>query len=291
MRDWHPVVSTHGLDSEDLDAWTERYTNGRRFLIEGEYEEAARSLDAAARLAPAHAATHFHLARALENLGRKGQALEAYRAAKDADQNGWRALSVFNDSLRRLSRQSDSADLIDMERVFEQAAEGVAPGFDLFLDYVHPTKKGNLLIARTILRWILEDGGGGIAPPGSGERYSAAVDGYTDTAYRDDDDLKMLRVRMQMCGMMHQYDAFVGLADIFLLRAESGDPAASDQQIGRGRYAWRWTVQECRDRFAGYLASERRELLGQPFDPDYRDKHKLFYEQMIAGSAPSRPDY
>jgi tetratricopeptide (TPR) repeat protein len=278
LRDWHPVVSEHGLDSGEADAWKERYEDGRRFLFEGENEAARRSMEEAARLAPAHAATHFYLGRALESLGRGPEALEAYRAAKDFDRNGWRALTVFNDTLRRLGREDEGVGLIDVERVFEQSTEGVAPGFDLFLDYVHPTKTGNLLIARSILRWILEEGGGAIAPPAADGRYAAALEAYSDSGYRDEDDLGMLHNLATIYGLMHQYEAFVELADAILPEVDSGDTSRQKR------------LRMIREDFVGYLAAERSELLGEPFDPDYREKHKIIFDQMLVGEPPSRPE-
>jgi tetratricopeptide (TPR) repeat protein len=97
-----------------------------------------------------HAESYFWLGRLLEADGQKAAAWESFSKARDLDYNPFRALSSFNEMIRALARENDGKGvyLLDLERRFADASKYAAPGFDLFLDYVHPTKPANLIVAQ-----------------------------------------------------------------------------------------------------------------------------------------------
>ncbi|HKY32455.1 MAG TPA: tetratricopeptide repeat protein [Candidatus Polarisedimenticolia bacterium] len=106
-------------------------------------------LEEAERIAPEYAEIPFRLGRAFEELGWWDDARAAYRRAADRDAQPARALSSFNQVIRRVA-QAGGADLVDVERLFEQEAPRGLVGFELIEDYVHPTPSGHRLIARAL---------------------------------------------------------------------------------------------------------------------------------------------
>jgi tetratricopeptide (TPR) repeat protein len=62
-------------------AWLSPYNVGTALLAERRYEEAARSLAEAVRLAPSQAVAHYNLAQALQFQGRLGEAVPHFQAA------------------------------------------------------------------------------------------------------------------------------------------------------------------------------------------------------------------
>ena len=78
-----------------------------------------------------------------------------FMKAKDLDYGPFRALTDFNNILREISREEKDVYLVDLERFFINQAEGAAPGFDLFVDYCHPTTRGNRLIANNAFEKII----------------------------------------------------------------------------------------------------------------------------------------
>src|SRR5262249_40876738 len=97
-----------------------------------------------------HAESYFWLGRLLEADGQKAAAWDAFNKARDLDYNPFRAISSFNETIRALAKENDGKGvyLLDLERLFTDASKYPAPGFDLFLDYVHPTKPANLIVAQ-----------------------------------------------------------------------------------------------------------------------------------------------
>ena len=82
--------------------------------------------------------------------------LTAYDRARDLDHNPFRAPSDFNGILRQIAGLYENASLADSDQAFRAASSPFAPGFELFLDYVHPTKQGNLLVAQTVYDEIVK---------------------------------------------------------------------------------------------------------------------------------------
>jgi tetratricopeptide (TPR) repeat protein len=159
LRDWRPNQSL-------FDARTPAGARGRVArliagagpdLDRGDAAAAVKALEEARGLAPEYAATQFDLGRAYEALGRLPEAREAYRLARDEDAQPTRALSVFNETIRRVAA-ARGAILVDVERLFEEKAADGIPGFDLIEDYVHPKPEAHRLIAWAIYGTIVESG-------------------------------------------------------------------------------------------------------------------------------------
>jgi tetratricopeptide (TPR) repeat protein len=156
LRDWRPNASYQPLQGDDLARWNEHYARGRTDLFRNDLASAISEFEIAKSLAPLHAETHFELARALEAQGRFSEARENFIRARDLDYNPSRTISAFNEVVRDATSRYDNAELVDADAIFQTASAPRAPGFDLFLDYVHPTKQGNLLIAKAVFDAIVK---------------------------------------------------------------------------------------------------------------------------------------
>lgn len=108
------------------------------------------SLESASRLYDKHATLHFLMGKALTALGRHDEALKQYTQAKDLDTMPWRAPSAASEAIRRVAK--NAAILCDLERVFQKHSPVGAIGWELMDDHVHPTLRGQALIARTWLQ-------------------------------------------------------------------------------------------------------------------------------------------
>jgi hypothetical protein len=156
LRDWHPNVSYQALQGEELARWQEHYDRGRAALLKNDPETAVTELNLAASLSPLHGETHFFLGRALEMKGEFPESLKELSLARDLDYYPSRTISDFNATSRAVASRYDNAFLADAEAAFWAASAPRAPGFEFFLDYVHPTQRGNLLLAKTIFDTIAQ---------------------------------------------------------------------------------------------------------------------------------------
>jgi len=252
LRDWLPNVSYHQLTGARRSAWDSAYVAGRRALLQGDGPGAVAHLEAAIALEPLHAETRFHLGRALEVMGDTSQARARYSEARDLDYNPFRSLSSFNQSIRRLAPDYPGVELADAEQAFQAAASGPAPGYDLFLDYVHPNRTGNLLAARTVFDAIVRRGV--LGPPGTGAAFDSAAAGG-GPAYADDDDGQMQGILLQLFAMMHQYQPALEKAQ----RLAAGPGGLGS--LARHHDGLATSILEV---FPQLLAYERQRLLGPP---------------------------
>lgn len=256
LRDWVPNVSSTPLSGEERARWQHLYDAGRGAILEGDLERAIGSLRKAIDLAPGHAETHFRLGRALEQKGDFEAAVRAYTRAVDLDRNPFRAISDFNATLRAVAREHANVRLADLEAAFLAASAPRAPGFDLLLDYVHPTKPGNLIVARTVLEGLLRSGISGT--PAEGEPLGngpAHLDGDA-SSYDEDLDLELQSTLFFLFGMMHQYEAMVAKAEHLSARGVKDLPV----------------LDEVLDVFRDHLYMERRRLLGRPVTAEERQR-------------------
>jgi tetratricopeptide (TPR) repeat protein len=252
LRDWRPNVSIQPLVGAELARWQGEFDAGRAALLRAEADEAVRRLERAVALSPDHAGSHFALARALEARGEWERAFAAYERACDLDGNPFRALSDFDRALREIAGRHANAMIADVAGAFRAASAPRAPGFDLFLDYVHPTKAGNLVVARGVFEVLVA---AGLLGPPTGEkgfRHEPAPFYADGSPYDESRDPRMQTILFSLMGVMHQHEAML---DVARRLAASGGPTLP--VVGR--------VLEV---FPPYLELERRRLLGQPVDPE-----------------------
>jgi tetratricopeptide (TPR) repeat protein len=205
LRDWHPNVSQHALSGMQRVAWKIRYDAARVAVLDGDPQLAVRHFRAALERDPGHAESHFLLARALEQTGDPAGAIQHFQRARDLDHNPFRAISDFNASLREIAVLHPNAYLADAETAFSQASAPYAPGFDLFLDYVHPARAGNLIVAETVFDRIVENDLLGRAREESFQA-SPRLD------YDESQDLTLQLAMIMLFAMMHQDESLVSRA-------------------------------------------------------------------------------
>lgn len=280
LRQWHPNVSHQPLQGPTLQTWERLYRSGEGLLLQGDASSAVRRLQEAAGLAPFHAETHFALGRALERSGAYEAALQSYSRARDLDYNPFRAPSDLNQILRQIAGRYGNVSLADAEQAFLAASAPLAPGFDLFLDYVHPTQRGNLLVAKTVYDEIVARGLLGPPSVGSTTVFSAAWPAIDGSApYDEQRDYSMQGVMVRLFVMMHQYESAVEKA-----RTLWNEPGALEalrrKEDGK-------LVEGVLNVFPDVIKQERELALGIPVDAHLRrqldTRLKAFYRDNFGG--------
>lgn len=268
LRDWKPNASVRGSAGAERERAESALRRGRVALLDGDAEAAEQALREAAALDPGHAETHFWLGRALEAREAWPEAAAQFRRAADLDHNPFRATSRLDDALRAIAERYPHVWLADASAAFAAASAPRAPGFDLFLDYVHPTREGNRLVARTVFEALGRSGVGGEALAG------AAFVSEPDPSYAEDDDARLQSARLQLFAMMHQHESL--LEALAPLRAKPG----SEWDFARDMDAL----------FSAQVALERQGLRGRPVDPEQarRQSERLdrFYAEKFVALDP-----
>ncbi len=172
-----PMVSSGtGLSPElmkELNALLEKPTP----TADAAWKDRADELDAMLKKAPGHALLNYRAAEANQKAGRKAEALKLYQQARDLDALPWRAASDKNEVIRGVA-QREGAHLADAAAAFEKEAGG-ATDWLLFDDHVHPSLRGQALLAETIARTMMADG---LLPDGSARAESLPAWGTLSAA-------------------------------------------------------------------------------------------------------------
>lgn len=135
-----------------------------------------RDLAPVGRMPPPVAGTrnareHFERGRALHAEGKFAEALAEFIMARDLDTMPWRATSAAQVAIRRAAAEQGGV-VCDLEGAFRAASPGGSIGWELMDDHVHPTLRGQALMA---------------------EQFIAALTNLTGTARLDPASLARLR--------------------------------------------------------------------------------------------------
>jgi tetratricopeptide (TPR) repeat protein len=98
----------------------------------------------------ASAPEHFQRGKQLAAEGKDAEALAEFIKARDLDTMPWRATSAAQEAIRRAARE-EQALLCDLEASFRTASPGGSVGWELMDDHVHPTLRGQALMAETFV--------------------------------------------------------------------------------------------------------------------------------------------
>jgi len=153
-----PFKSQHrgDLTRKELADWNSLFEAARNEEARNNYQEALKYVLSAERIDNLFADQYFFKGKILMRLGRVAEARESFIRARDEDIVPLRALESFNKSIRELAEEHD-VPLADVETAFREAAPNGLPGNELFVDHVHPTIKGQQLIAWTLLNTAVDN--------------------------------------------------------------------------------------------------------------------------------------
>jgi len=110
-----------------------------------------------ANAAPGSADSTFAAGRAAFVAGESALADSLFTRARDLDVVRFRAPSEFNRIIRRVSTRT-GAVYVPVAEAFAAASPGGAPGSNIFLEHVHPTRAGQALIGRVFFESLLRNG-------------------------------------------------------------------------------------------------------------------------------------
>lgn len=109
---------------------------------------------AEANAAPGAADTVFAAAQSAFASGDSVRADSLYSRARDLDVVRFRAPSEFNAIIRRVTART-GAIYVPVAEAFAAASPGGAPGSNIFLEHVHPTRDGQALIGRVFFESLV----------------------------------------------------------------------------------------------------------------------------------------
>jgi tetratricopeptide (TPR) repeat protein len=92
----------------------------------------------------------FNLGKAAAAAGKSAEALQHFIQARDLDTMPWRATSPAQEAVRRAAGEYN-ATVCDLEQAFRDASPGGVIGWELMDDHVHPTLRGQALMAETFV--------------------------------------------------------------------------------------------------------------------------------------------
>jgi lysophospholipase L1-like esterase len=265
LRDWKPNVSGNEATGEALERWRAAYTAGRKALLDGDAAAAVARLREAAKIDPASADTHFYLGRALEAAKDYPAAYAEYMAASDTDENPFRTITPFRETVRSMPARFPNVHVVEAERAVAAAAENGLPGFDMFVDYVHPTKKGNLVIAKAVYDAILEHDFFHVPP--ATRAFEREDQLYEGKPYDELHDALLQGDVVYMAMTMHQDESTVAEART-IVREHMTDalqiPARVDDKLIEA--------------VSAHLAVEEKEIRGVAVDPAEKAKAEADYQ-------------
>lgn len=263
LRGWLPTVSHNRLRGEQLQQWQKLYYEARRCLINHQYEEGIQIMNKAIVLENEHAESYFWLGRLLEADGQKAAARDAYSKARDLDYNPFRALSGFNETIRTLAEQHEreGVHLLDLDNIFGHATQYAAPGFDMFLDYVHPTKIANLLVAESAFGLVISNSVLKEAPKKDQFAFHDLTYGTNGEPYRDETDFDLQSKELNVAIENRQYERVVHVTEILFQRRTGHRLTGSSDPILKSDSS---ETAMCYKAFWNYLEAERRLIMGEP---------------------------
>ena len=274
LRDWEPNVSYLGLNSTDSLKWVSEFKEGKRHFLTSNYSEAIKSFNRAKSIAPHHAETCFWLGKAYENNIDTTSALQTYIKARDLDYNPFRVISDFNNTLRSIAENNPQVVLLDMEQLIRSFAHNGIPGFDLFLDYVHPTKKGNLVIAYEAANKIINSNLLSI-PPVRQNISLNEIEEINKSEYIEENDNYLQFTRFSLCCMTHQYYSALYFAEIL--------KDIIPQELSENKESEKITlINDAIMTFQQYVEFEQESLAREPTaeeEQNVMNEIKMFYRK------------
>ncbi len=271
LRDWEPNVSVCNLRGQDSLRWASLFNEGRKEILTNNFFEAKQSFTKAVKIEPEHAESWFLLAKTSEMLHDTVNAKMYYSQARDLDYNPFRALSSFNTIIKQIVLENKGAVLFNADSIFSAHAQRRIPGFDLMLDYVHPTRNGNVILAWEMANFLNRKVFNGSITPVSLQEFDNSLGDY-----RDEKDVLVQTTRFSLCCLTHQYKSAINFGTWILSNlspAYLNDPENLPE------------IQKIRDgveAFSMFCSAEDKFLLEKGSQRDInaaKSRLKLFYQK------------
>ena len=160
-RDYPPFESKHLylLNQQDLLKWTDLNNQAEEYFIRGQYQQASELYKKCLEIDREYAMTYFRLGQCLKKLKDYAEAKKNYLMANDKDYFPIRAPQVVNQYYDELRRQHlRGVHVIKTQKVFEEKSPNGIIDNSLILDQIHPTIKGQALMALEVVRLMYEEG-------------------------------------------------------------------------------------------------------------------------------------
>ncbi|MCC7263787.1 MAG: hypothetical protein IT369_14830 [Candidatus Latescibacteria bacterium] len=224
------------LGVEEQNQWSAWVEQADRLLGSQQAGAAAAALgllDQAEQRWADHAWLQYLRGKALVRLGKSQEAAAAFHRARDLDTMPWRAPSRHNEVIREVAAEVGSG-VAEVEKIFLQASPAEGIGWELMADHVHPSVRGQALLARAVLSAMA---GVPRVPPMSLERVRSDID-YQERL----GDLPVERVKtdMDMARLLGEkpMDRYNGAnARFFSQRAATGwQNLSSPEQAGAKKW-------------------------------------------------------
>lgn len=145
QRDLPPFISTYIHD--DSRFWNQVQKLRSEYMQHQMNDKMKFALQELFQLDSTVADLHFLRGRMLLQEGTVSLAARFLTRAKDLDGLRFRAHSLANYIIRDICARNSRCFLVDAEKIFSNAAKDGIPGNDLFLEHVHPTIEGVLLLS------------------------------------------------------------------------------------------------------------------------------------------------
>jgi len=152
LRDRAPFVSVDAETKSPAEVDI-LLTTGKNSLEDNLYPNAFVSFQKALSIDSTRADAQYCMARTLDSLGRKQEALAHYIKARDYDMLRFRMSSDFNNVLRRMD-DDKLITFVDIERKFKANSPDSLIGNTLILEHLHPNARGYFLMAKEYV-WMM----------------------------------------------------------------------------------------------------------------------------------------
>ncbi|MBI4535980.1 MAG: tetratricopeptide repeat protein [Ignavibacteriae bacterium] len=147
LRDLSPFISNDAPELDTRAIFNKNFNEGLMFWMDGRFDSSLVAFTTAAATDSMRADVHYQIARCLDTLGRKREALAEYTRARDLDKLRFRASSDFNNAIRE-SADGQLVFFADIERKFRGNSDGELIGNNLILEHLHPNLRGYFLMAK-----------------------------------------------------------------------------------------------------------------------------------------------
>ena len=147
-----------------------QFVQSARESYKTDLNKAVENLERARKLDPRHAAVLFELARAYESAGRLEEAHATFIQARDEDVCPLRMVSELEQAMHQVATD-EGVPLLDLHATLEAQARSGILGSGLLVDHIHPSFKGNQVIANAIVELMTDEG---LLAPESGWKQRSA---------------------------------------------------------------------------------------------------------------------